>query len=94
MKANPFDQVIVKCCCSVGEAVGCQCGPIERVLRTYMNNPSELPPMNPTQREWCLLEIKSVEGYNSKEHETDTDAQLARTVLSAWMDYCRDKGML
>jgi hypothetical protein len=50
--------------------------------------------MTPEQREWCLNEIGQIEGYERDEHIPDSDADLARTVLHAWTDYCRDKGLL
>lgn len=50
--------------------------------------------MTPDQREWCLVEIESVEGFDRKQHEGSADADLAREVLAAWLEYCRDKGML
>jgi hypothetical protein len=50
--------------------------------------------MTPEQREWCLEEIGSVEGYDRAEHVEDSDSDLASTVLCAWTDYCRDKGMI
>ena len=52
-----------------------------------------LPPMTVDQREWCLTQVASVEGHSREDYEGKTDAELARGVLSAWMDYCRDKGL-
>ncbi len=74
--------------------MGCLCGPAERVLRAYADAELGLPPMTPEQREWCLTEIDSTEGNSRKNHTNDTDPQLALSVLSAWVDYCRDKGLL
>lgn len=48
----------------------------------------------PEQREWCLNEIGRVEGYDRKDHEHSTDEDLKHTVLCAWVDYCRDKGLM
>jgi hypothetical protein len=50
--------------------------------------------MTPEQRAWCLDEIGSIEGYNRADYEGETDGNLARTVLSAWLDLCRDKGLV
>jgi hypothetical protein len=50
--------------------------------------------MTDEQREWCLDEIGGIEGYDRDEHVQDSDVTLAWTVLHAWVDYCRDKGML
>jgi hypothetical protein len=66
---------------------GCACGLTERVLRAG-------GPFNAEQREWCLQEIARVEGHRREDHETDTDKELGRSVLSAWVDYCRDKGLM
>jgi hypothetical protein len=49
--------------------------------------------MTPAERDWCRDEIARIEGYTEKDAEGD-DADVARTVLSAWTDYCRDKGLL
>jgi hypothetical protein len=50
--------------------------------------------MTPAQREECLEEIGRVEGYDPKDYAQLTDRDLARSVLHAWADYCRDKGLL
>jgi hypothetical protein len=50
--------------------------------------------MTPSQRAWCLDEIGSVEGYKRADFEDYNDSDLARAVLHAWNDYCRDKGLL
>jgi hypothetical protein len=81
-------------CCRVDAGEGCICGTDERVLRGYIGGVSTLQPMTQPQREWCLHEIHSVEGYDREEHESDSDSDLARTVLDAWTDYCRDKGIM
>ncbi len=82
-------------CCSADDLGldGCACGREERVLRAYVDHRIELP-MTLQQREWCLQEIDQVEGYKRSEHQSSTDADLARTVLNAWRDYARDKGLL
>ena len=74
----------------------CICPPAERALRAhsaYKRDP-ELPAMTEVQRAWCLDEIGSVEGYRAADHETDSDSGLASTTLRAWVDYCRDKGLM
>jgi hypothetical protein len=93
---NVFEGVYVPCCWDGTQDVGnpCACGEQERVLRSYADNLLSLPPMTDEQRDWCLDEIGKVEGYDRSEHENDTDVALAQTVLRAWTDYCRDKGMM
>ncbi|RTL07728.1 hypothetical protein EKK58_00880 [Candidatus Dependentiae bacterium] len=51
-------------------------------------------PMTIHEREWCLQEIASVEGYNRADYELSDNKGLARGVLSAWVDFCRDKGLM
>lgn len=65
-------------------------------LRAWCNpkNGVEIPPMTPEQREWCLNEIDTVEGYERKHYEGSPDELVANGVLSAWVDYCRDKGLI
>lgn len=79
------------CQCNLAE---CICGMTERVLRHWASGRRHYEAMTPEQREWCLLEIDSVEGYSRKDHESDTDPLLAQAVLNAWQDYCRAKGLL
>lgn len=50
--------------------------------------------MSEKQREWCLEEIDSVEGFRRADYAEAPDADLARGVLDAWLEYCRDKGMV
>lgn len=71
----------------------CVCGESEKALRGWLNE--RIPtPMTAEQREWCLREIDSVEGFDRKDYYGTSDAVLAAGVLSAWQDYCRDKGLL
>lgn len=81
----------VPCQCTgsgyVDDETGCICGNTERVLRAGAG-------LTAAQREWCLQEIDRVEGHSRKDHEGETDAELGQAVLSAWVDYCRDKGMM
>jgi len=72
------------------EESGCLCSLEERALRHCIAGKATL---TPEQRKYCRDQIVAVEGYN----ETDaqgSDSDLAYTVLHAWTDYCRDKGML
>jgi hypothetical protein len=50
--------------------------------------------MTPIQRDACLEEIAHVEGYDRADYAHVDDRDLARGVLSAWTDFCRDKGLL
>lgn len=78
-------------CCQGPEAEGCACAREERALRAIIAG--EYRPMTQAERDWCRGEIVAVEGYNAKDAE-GSDADVARTVLHAWTDYCRDKGLL
>ena len=80
----------VECQCDVQE---CVCGTEERVLRAFIDRKVNLP-MNSAQREWCLQELDSVEGFSRKDYTQSDDSQLARGVLDAWHEYCLDKGLL
>ncbi len=80
-------------CFCYGDNEGCACGPEEKALRLFADGlVSEA--MSPSDREWCLSEIERVEGHERAEHTTDTDRELANGVLTAWTDFCRDKGLL
>ena len=81
------------CVCYGPASDGCLCPDTERALRAYIAG-RLMPPMTPEQREWCLTEISSVEGYTRAEYEGVDDAGLARGVLEAWVSYCRDIGLL
>lgn len=81
-------------CCQPDAEEGCVCGSDERILRAYADRLPSLPPMTKEQRNWCLDEIGGVEGYNRFEYEEYPDHDLAYVVLRAWVDYCRDNGML
>jgi hypothetical protein len=71
---------------------GCMCGKTERALRMWSGGNTK--EMTGEQREWCMQEIDSVEGHDRISRAHDTDAELARAVLTVWQDYCRDKGLL
>lgn len=90
MATDVFAGLTVPCCMG---SDGCICGSSERVLRGYISGTS-LPQMSEKQREWCLEEIGSVEGFDRADYAELTDADLARGVLNAWLEYCRDKGMV
>lgn len=87
----PHPIPVVPCQCTgsgwIDDETGCICGLTERALRAG-------GPFTADQRNWCLDEIASVEGHTRADHEGDTDADLGRAVLDAWVDYCRDKGMM
>ncbi|WP_158669926.1 hypothetical protein [Bradyrhizobium guangdongense] len=83
----------VRCCDPQefdGEVV-CACGDSERVLRAIQRGEVKL---TDEQREWCLSEIESVEGYTRDEYAMADDITIAQGVMCAWTDYCRDKGLL
>ena len=78
--------------CQCGDDLpGCVCMPEEKALRAIMAG--RYRPMTQAERDWCRDEIASVEGYTAA-HAEGSDADVARMVLNAWTDYCRDKGML
>ena len=91
-----FEGIDVDCCKGVylNADNPCVCSIDERVLRAYSRSDILLETMTPEQRDWCLSEIESVEGYDRADYESSDDADLARGVLDAWQDYCRDKGLL
>lgn len=86
----------VSCCMAAPghEPFGCVCPTEEKALRGWMRSDAAMPAMTTEQREYCLQEIGRVEGYDRSEWEDSTDKDLARGVISAWTDYCRDKGLL
>lgn len=65
----------------------CCCGEDERPLRAVAQG---LELLDDEQREWCLREIRQVEGWDDYQHEDDPST--ASAVLDAWLDYARDKG--
>lgn len=71
----------------------CVCGESEKALRGWMSG-RLITPMTPEQREWCYGEIDSVEAHDRQDYVTGTDAELARGVLNAWLEYCQDKGLV
>lgn len=83
----------VPCCIAGRMDMGCVCGPDERALRGFIQGTAR-PAMTGEQREWCLDQIGQVEGWKREDHAGACDSLLARAVLDAWVDYCRDKGMM
>lgn len=73
----------------------CICGESERCLRAWQYERSPVP-MTEAQRQWCRNEIKVVGDSTSQPDTFDdfTDADYGRDTLTAWVDYCRDKGLL
>jgi hypothetical protein len=72
------------------EESGCMCSLEERALRHCIARRTTL---TAEQRKYCHDQIVAVEGYNESDTQ-GSDSDLAHTVLRAWMDFCRDKGML
>jgi len=71
----------------------CVCGITEKALRGWING-RIVTPMTIEQREWCYSEIDSVEAHDREDYLKGTDFKLAIGVLSAWKDYCQDKGLI
>lgn len=86
---------VTDACQCFGSEWTCMCGPLERVLRIYAYQATHaLPAMTPKQKEWCVNEIVYCsEGTTRRDVEGGDDQQLARAVLSAWLDFARDKGL-
>lgn len=79
-------------CCLGQDTDECMyCPKEERALRAIVAG--NYRHMTQDERDYCKREIASVEGYSEKDAE-GSDADVANTVLHAWLDYCRDKGML
>lgn len=81
--------------CCMGTENGNQqcygCPREERALHAIMAG--RYRAMTQAERDWCKRQIASVEGYSESDAE-GSDADVARTVTHAWVDYCRDKGLL
>jgi hypothetical protein len=80
-----------ECVCYGPDGPGCVCTAAERACRAIARGDYEL---TEPAREWCLSEIAKVEGYDREDYAGDADRHVARGVLDAWTDYCRDKGLL
>lgn len=70
----------------------CFCSPTERGLRAIKAGASPYA-MTAAERDWCLEQVRAVEGWDDHPAD-DPDDYLARAVLCAWLDFCRDKGLL
>lgn len=90
-----FPEVPCSCLCEEDQRDGgCMCQNAERALRQIAAG-NATKPMNHEQRAWCIREVVAVEGYSESDaNENTPDCELAHNVLCAWVDYCRDKGML
>ena len=79
-------------CYCYGDSEGCVCPPLEKAIRVIAGGHGE--PLTAADRETCLREIEKVEGYRRADYEPLPDQELAKGVLDAWTDFCRDKGLL
>lgn len=84
---EPITDIPCQCVGHPLAADECICPATERMLRRG-------GPFTAAQREWCLNEIGRVEGFRREDHIDEDDKQLGRSVISAWTDYCRDKGLM
>lgn len=94
---TPFDEIgsTLPCKC-FNDRRSCLCQDGERALHHYAAK-NTLPPMTPEQRAWCLAEVRSVEGMDSETRELEDGADdntYAHYTLRAWIEYCRDKGLI
>lgn len=94
---DSFKEVLKSCpgycvCDDVYSLSQCVCCEVERTIRWFSTkNKVE---MTEAQRQECIEEICSVEGYSMADCEGVSTQRLARLVLAAWTDYARDKGLL
>lgn len=93
MIKTPFDNEPFSGCICFNEGAECVCPQCEAVLRAFAARKITRS-MTPDERAWCLDEIASVEGYDRRDYAEYLDGDLAHTVIVAWADYCRDKGLL
>jgi hypothetical protein len=95
MDVMPVDKGVawprVACCLPAGWE--CHCPPMEAALRAWATGQVK-GLLNSEQRAACLSEIGAIEGYRAEDYSDASDVDLARAVLDAWTDFCRDKGML
>lgn len=87
LKSCPDDCV----CFDSYSLLECVCCDVERTVRYFSLSDKE---MTEAQRQECIEEICSVEGYSMADCEGASTQRLARLVLAAWTDYARDKGLL
>lgn len=90
MHKDPWPEA--PCCMFSRVDQNCRCGDDERVLRAILAG-RVTAPMTPVQRQWCIGEFIRVEGNTASMVEQRSDRDLARAVLSAWLDEARDKGL-
>lgn len=88
---SPLD-ILAGSDCVCGMDDSCCCPPTERALRRSISAVDIV--FTSEQREWCLREIDRVEGYKREDYAGVITCDLARGVLDAWTDFCRDKGLL
>lgn len=96
LKDAPEGWPIAPCSCGFPRHCGSGdgfCTSTERALRHWAAS-GKMPSMTEEQRFYCLSEIGQVEGYRREDYEHNSDRDLARGVLDAWTDYCRDKGLM
>jgi hypothetical protein len=86
-----FTNPVAPCCLAINPDHCQNCPKEERALRAICAGQYRL--MTQAEREYCKRQIAAVEGYSEADAE-GADADVARTVLRAWQDYCRDKGLL
>jgi len=95
MTSMPFMALMAPevCVCEPGACLTeCVCPDEEQAVRAYAYG--VLSEMSLSCREECLDEIAMVEGYDRTEYEHADSNTLAWTVIHAWTDYCRDKGLI
>lgn len=75
---------------------GCVCDPAERYLRHLASGRNGDRIMTEEQKAWCVAEIRACgDATNQPDHFDDYDDRaMAMSVLSAWSDYARDKGLI
>lgn len=82
-------------CIREPEAGECACDADERALRAWAYNGHAVP-MTAEQKAWCADQVRRCSDATDQPDSFDgyTDEQLARAVLSAWVDFARDKGLI
>lgn len=87
---SPLDLMApLSCICGWGD-IYCVCNDTEKALRLTGRGMLQ---MTYSQREWCLEEIETTNGYRRFDYRLATDAQVASGVLQAWSEYHLDKGL-
>lgn len=74
----------------------CICPANERALRHFSNRSWPYGSMTQAQREWAIQEANwAGEGqFCEEELRNMNDQCLAKSVLHAWVDYCRSQGLM